>query len=283
MGPAFGGESPEVPASRAAADLGRELGLTVHLKGAEGRSVNLAPSGAPEARIARLAADVSGSWKRVLRVSEKAPEVAPVSAELERSVTLGFSDLPANKALAIIARQLGAEWDPAMGPARRVTLSGVSRTIRELLDEVTRQAGISWTLEYRIDAPDAEVVRALTQPEAPRPVATAPRIETTPDVAVTVIPKVPTPTAWGNGLKESVQRLLKAPPDLRGPALDTFLKEIGEAATLLQAVAIERRPAYRSAAARLREQWTRLYRGLAPSVRDELDPADAVMRDLLGK
>jgi hypothetical protein len=50
---------------------------------------------------------------------------------------------------------------------------------------------------------------------------------------------------------------------------------------LFQAVAIERRPVYRSAASRLYDQWARLYRGLAPTVRDELDPADAVMRDLL--
>jgi hypothetical protein len=275
-------EPAPLPASKAVAELGRELGVVIRLKGGEGRTVSPAAGGTPEARIAALAADLTGSWRRVLRVTEKAPPSPSVSSELERSVTLGFSDLPANKALAIVARQMGAEWDPDSALLRRVTLSGVSRTFRELLDEIGRQSGVSWTLEYRIEAPDAEAIRALSRPE-PRPSTPVPPPVPAPDIAVSVIPTVPSPTVWSNALKESVQKLLKAAPDRRPAALDTFLKELGEAAVLLHAVSIERRPAYRNAGSRLYEQWTRLYRGLAPSVREELDPADGVIRDLLGR
>ncbi len=277
-------EEAPVPASKAVSELGRELGVTIQLKGGEGRTVAASDAGAPETRIARLAAELTGSWRRILRTSASATSKSPVSTELERTVTLGFSDLPASKALAIVARQLGAEWDAAAGPTRRVTLPGVARTVRELLDEISRQSGVNWTLEYRIEAPDAEVIRMLSQPEPARPMMPpAAEVEPAPEISVAVIPTVPPPTVWSKSLKESVLKLLRAAPDRRAAALDMFLSEMGEAAVFLQAVSIERRPAYRSAASRLQDQWSRLYRGLAPSVREELDPADAVMRDLLGR
>lgn len=276
-------EESRTPAARAVVDLGQELGVLIRLKGGEGRTVSLPASELKgEARIAELASALSGSWRRTLRLTEKGPSRAPESAELERLVTLGFSDLPASKALAIIARQLGAEWDPAQAPTRRVTLPGVSRTVRALLDEITRQVGVSWTIEYRIDAPDAEVIRVLTQPETPRPRPTPAPVEPKPDLQVAVVRMAPSPEVWSKSLKESLLRLLKSSPDRRSAALDLFLKEVAEAAGSIRSIRSEQRFGYRSAGAKLLDQWTRLYRGLAPTVRDELEVADFVLRDLLG-
>lgn len=281
--PAMAAEAQALSASKAVAELGRELGVSIRLKGGQGRTAALSDAmGSPETRIARLTAELTGSWRRILRVSAAAPAKPPVSAELERSVTFGFSDLPASKALAIAARQIGAEWDPAGEPSRRVTLPGVARTVRELLDEIGRQAGVAWTLEYRIDAPDAEAIQALIRPEPPRPMPPTSRVEPAPEISVSVVPSIPTASVWSRSLKESVLRLLRASPDRRSAVLDEFLREMGNAAVFLQAVPIERRPAYRAAGSKLYEQWSRLYRGLAPTVRTELEPADVVMRDLLG-
>jgi hypothetical protein len=273
------GEPPS-PAARAVADLSRELGTSIELRGGMGRMVALPSSVLPaEERVANLSAGLTGTWRRVLRVAEKPAAKALDAVVLDRSITLGFSDLPASKAFAIAARQLAADLDPATAPDRRVTLPGVARTTRELLDEIARQAGVSWTLEYRIDAPDAEVTRMLTQPEPRRPAVPTPG----PEVLAPPMPVNLSPTAWSRGLRESVQKLLKAPPDKRSAALETFLCEAGDAAVVFRAVPAERRGDYRSASSRLFDQWTRLYQGLAPSVRDQLDPADAVMRELLGR
>src|SRR5437762_1377214 len=80
-------------------DLSGGLGTWMELRGGRGRMVALPSSALPgEERVARLAAGLTGTWRRVLRVTDQPSARALDAAVLDRSITLGFSDLPAGKA-----------------------------------------------------------------------------------------------------------------------------------------------------------------------------------------
>jgi hypothetical protein len=222
-----------------------------------------------------------------LRVRPAQPGTAPGPTPrplLERSLAVGIQDLPADRAFALIARELRADLEVEGELKGRVSLPAASLPVTVLLDRLAEQASASWSVQYVLTAPDApplpeprerdlDIKVTPLPPPAPRP--QAPALRTVPPVPLSA-------TTLKQGLWADVNDLVRASPEARTAAVRQFLETAGKRLATLAPLSPAERAGRLRAAKPVLTQWRRLYAGLAPTLREELRPAAELLERQLG-
>jgi hypothetical protein len=259
--------------------LERALQAPVEVRGGAGRRVTLTLSAtSPPLILDRVTAQLGGTWRMKLRVRQAppgtlfSPSPRPV---VERNLSIGIQDLPASRAFALVARELGAELELEGSLEGRVSQPAANLPATVMLDRLAQQSSAAWSIRYVITAPDAPPVREPAERDID-PILTTPRTAPLPTPAKP-LRIVPPPPASGKGLRDAIRadiaNLLHADPSQREAAVREFVA-IGEkrVATLDPLPPAERANRIRA----LRPvvlQWRRLYTGLAPDLKKQLRPA----------
>lgn len=272
--------------------ISRQLELAlrtpVRVEGARGKTVTLnLATASPSLTLDRVAALLGGTWSMKLRVRPAQPGNAPVPTPrplLERSLAVGIQDLPADRAFALIARELRADLEVEGELKGRVSLPAASLPVTALLDRLAEQASASWSVQYVLTAPDApplpeprerdlDIKVTPLPPPAPRP--QAPALRTVPPVPLSA-------TTLKQGLWADVNDLVRASPEARTAAVRQFLETAGKRLATLAPLSPAERAGRLRAAKPVLTQWRRLYAGLAPTLREELRPAAELLERQLG-
>lgn len=263
-----------------ARQLQQLLGAPVEVRGGEGKRLTLLlATTSPQRILDRVATQLGGVWRMRLQVRPGRPEMARPTPSVEHSMVLGVQDVPAQRAFALIARELKAELDTQGDLTRRVSIIAANVPASVILDRVAEQAGVWWDVSYRLDVPDAPVpVVVMPQKREPsRPPEPAPLPLPSPVIEV---PTGPTAPALRTELWAGIHRIVRATPRQRAAEVQEFLLR-GE--VVLQALA---RLTSAERAERLRVlsslvgSWKRLYHGLAPGVQSDLAPVTGLLERL---
>jgi hypothetical protein len=276
--------APLAEAVEAAQELTR---LRVRLEGGAGRlvTVTLRP-GALWSVMDELARAAQGSWKlRLTVLPGEADAPAGSRGGLDQLMAVGFQDLPADRAWAIVARELGAELDLRCEAKSPITLLAVNVPAERILDGLARQSGAHWSAEVVLKAPDVPPVRrAFRRDDGPGP----PPMQLL--MPLTVVPMMAEPSAGQpvggqeagsrhleRQLRSMLRSLVTAPPRERPLMILAFLEDGERLLAPLQTLNQAERAARVRSLIPLLSQWNRLYRGLAPDVERELAPVTAFL------
>lgn len=272
-------ELEDAPPSEIARQLQHVLGAPVEIRGGEGKRLTLQLATlSPERILDRVTTQLGGTWRMRLLVRPGRPETPRVSPVIDHSMVLGVQDVPAQRAVALVARELKAELEVQGDLSRRVSLIAANVPASVVLDRIAEQAGITWDVAYRLDVPDA-----------PAPVPVAPRPREMPELlpaapmpppVVLPVPTGPSAAALRSELWAGINRIVRAAPDQRAAVVHEFVQRgeviLGGLARLSPAERAERLRVLGSVVV----SWTRLYQGLAPTVRSELAPVTALLERL---
>lgn len=272
------------PAAVGAA-LTRLFGAPVEVRGGAGRAVSLElPAGPRDDVLDRAARALGGTWRRKLRVrSGAAGTLTRPAPELARRLFLGATGVPAERALSLVARALGIDLELEGAVTGRVDLPAASLPAAEILDQVARQAGLSWTLVYVIEAPDAPLRPSPPAPETPftSPARAVPAAAAADPIA----PSVPAAVSGADlrsPIAAAIARLVRAPADRRAEEVRAFTMQIEPLLSGVRALPPAQRRERVAVLRAILPAWIRFYRGLAPDAQRQLQPAQQLL-DGLGK
>lgn len=266
-----------------ARDLERAFGIPVEVRGGAGRQVTLTFQGLSPARVLdRVAPALGGSWRLKLRVRAGRPDSAPASPAVRHTMSMGLQDIPAARAFALVAKELGADLEAEGDLQARVAVLAAGVSADTLLDRIAQQAGATWSLAYVIQATDAPpIVPAPVAPpvairvepsEPPRPASEIPG----PSVRTPPAP-IPSSAQLRTAVRAGLDQVLRASPDRRPEALRAFLQESERLFLGLARLAPAERQERLRQAQPLLTLWSQLYEGLAPPVQQQLAPISALL------
>ncbi len=271
----------DAPPEVAARELQQLLGTPVEIRGGTGQRLNLdLPLTAGDRMVGQVASALGGTWKLRLRVRVGKPAEVPPGAP-DRILSLGVQDRPASRALESVARELRAELDAPPGLTRRVSVLAVNVPVETVLDQISEQAGVTWTLTYLIDAPASRPAPPARAEPVPRlPAAPPSEIPAPPVVAPVTAPRPVTEASQaalsGAGLKTAIQAVLRemmqAPASSRSAAVREAVQRLDRLALPLSQLSPTDRAARIASVAGVLNQWRRIVGGVAPRVAQELAP-----------
>lgn len=252
--------------------LSRLLKSPVQVVGAKGKTVSLSLPAPSSQALDRVAAALGGTWRARLQVRPGTAERAAEPDEPAQPLTVGIRDLPASRAFATIARQLKIDADVQRPLEQRVSIFAVQAPGYQVLDQIAAQARATWSLAYVITAPDA--------PPPPPVRPAAPEQPEQPEPSLQPAPAVSRPVRQPDLraiLHAGVRGVLRASPAEREAAVRDFADLARRhAADLAPLPAADRRTRLQPLQALL-NQWQRTLRGLAPGVRQQLQPVGDVL------
>lgn len=274
----------EAAPSDLAAALSELAGFKISVEGGTGRRISLELDATrPQAAIQQAAAALGGTASYWLRVRPGYDPAAAPYLPLDREITAGLVDLPAEAAYRWAARQLGAHLDYRAASGARANLVVSGATATTLLNRLAEQTGTKWSMDCVITAPPAPPLPAADPLPAPR-VQPPSRRDRSELPAPLQLPGelLPEPKLLNIVVRQELLRLLQTPAGDRKPAarqMIGFLDQLGSTLKLMQP---EERRARIQALLPLRSAWRQLFEGLPPRVQGELAGVDSAFFRLPG-
>lgn len=272
-------ELDNAPPAEIRRQLQHLLGAPVEIRGGEGQRLTLLLATTSPTRILdRVATQLGGTWRMRLQVRAGRPDTPRPSPSVDHAMALGVQDVPAQRAFALIARELKAELDTQGDLSRRVSIIAANVPASVVLDRVADQAGVSWDVSYRLDVPNVPVP-IVVMPQK-RETSELPAAVPLPPPVPLAIPTGPTPEALRTELWAGIHRIVRAVPDQRAAVVQEFLQRGDVVLQGLSRLTPAEQAERRRLLGTLVTSWKRLHQGLAPGVRMELAPVTALLERL---
>jgi len=272
-------ELEDAPPAEIARQLQHVLGAPVEIRGGEGKRLTFVLAAVSPLRILdRVAAQLGGTWKMRLQVRPGRPETARLAPPIDHAMALGVQDVPAQRAFALIARELKADLDTQGDLTHRVSIIAANVPASVVLDRVAEQAGVTWDVSYRLEVPDLPLP-VVVMPR-PREITELTSPASAPLPPPVVVPTGPTPNSLRAELWAGIGRIVRVAPDQRTAAIQEFLQRGNVVLQGLSRLSPSERAERLRVLGTLIVGWKRLYQGLAPGVREELAPVTALLERL---
>jgi len=262
-----------------ARQLQHVLGAPVEIRGGEGKRLTLLLATTSPFRILdRVATQLGGTWRMRLLVRPGRPEMMRPTPPIDYTMALGVQDVPAQRAFALIARELKADLDAQGDLTQRISIIAANVPASVVLDRVAEQAGVSWDVSYRLDVPDVPIPIVVAPQK--REVIEAPNVAPPPPTMPITTPSGPSPEGLRTEFSTGISRIVRAAPDQRAAVVQEFLQRGDVVLQGLSRLSATERADRLRVLGTLIGSWKRLYQGLAPGVRSELAPVTALLERL---
>lgn len=271
-------ELHDAPPAVIARQLQHVLGAPVEIRGGEGKRLTLLLAAtSPQRILERIAVQLGGTWRMRLLLRPRRADAPTIAPQIDHGMTLGVQDVPAQRAFALIARELKAELDVQGDLTHRVSIIAANVPANVVLDRVAEQAGVSWDVAYRLDVPNMPAPIAVVPParetsELPKVV-----IPPSPPASVVAMPTGPSAASLRAELWAGIKRIVRVAPDQRTAVVQEFLQRGDVVLNGLARLSPGERAERLRVLGTLIGSWRRLYQGLAPRVQTELAPVTALL------